>query len=217
MEMNNVKDWVLQKTKEEIKNNIEITETKKGITIKNKNNEAIWLEYSNKIEDYKNKKNKTLEIEFQGETRGSGACIFINENNSVPLKSKVSMDSKGAWPLKIKMRVAAESTVEINKLNINFSEEKRDLFEKENEKNDVLVICPNYPSYENLYNCAFAHSRVREYINSGLKVQVAVINQYNWYQTNYEFDGVSVFKGSYQDLKNLLSRKQYKVILKLYQ
>lgn len=214
MNMNIMKDWSLLKTiNADIKENIAIVDNKKGFTVKNNNNEAIWLYYNKKITEYKNTNNESLELEFLGKSDGSGACLFINEVHSVPMNSKVSMEINSTGTLNIRLRVDAETKVEIEKLEIEFLDEKKDLFEAENEKNDVLVICPNYPSYENLYNCAFAHSRVREYINNGLNVQVASINPYNWYQTKYDFDGVSVFRGGYQDLKKLLSRKQYKVIL----
>ncbi len=81
------------------------------------------------------------------------------------------------------------------------------------EEAEVLVVTPAYPSQENLYLCAFVHSRVKEYVNAGLKVQVAAISAQYAEKNMYMHDEIPVIKGNYTVLKELLSKKQYKVIV----
>ena len=132
---------------------------------------------------------------------------------TVPLNSSVVVPVTPPANLNIKLVVQAESTVELGNIDMSYITEKNYLTDTLSTEPDVLVIVPDYPSLNNLYNCAFAHSRNKEYANSGLKIQVAAISTINWYQTSYTHDGVPVFKGKHQDLKNILSRKQYKVIV----
>ena len=89
----------------------------------------------------------------------------------------------------------------------------RDLEKQISKEADVLIVTPSYPSTENLYLCAFVHSRVKEYVNAGLKVQVASISGQNSTKKIYTHDGIQVIKGNYYDLRELLSKKQYKVIV----
>ena len=91
--------------------------------------------------------------------------------------------------------------------------EKEDSINKNTNEADVLVVTPAYPSEKNLYLCAFVHSRVKEYINLGLKVQVASISGSNNHKEIYIHDDVPVINGNYKDLRELLSKKKYKVIV----
>lgn len=90
---------------------------------------------------------------------------------------------------------------------------KEDVISINTNEADVLVVTPAYPSKKNLYLCAFVHSRVKEYINLGLKVQVASISGVNESKEIYIHDDVTVIKGNYKHLRELLSKKQYKVIV----
>lgn len=92
-------------------------------------------------------------------------------------------------------------------------EDKKEDIDKNLNDADVLVVAPAYPSSQNLYLCAFVHSRVKEYINLGLKVQVASISSANHSREVYIHDEVPVIKGNYKDLKKLLAQKKYKVII----
>ena len=92
--------------------------------------------------------------------------------------------------------------------------EENDKINNENANEaDVLVVTPAYPSKKNLYLCAFVHSRVKEYINLGLKVQVASISGANKIKEIYIHDDVPVIKGNHKHLRELLLKKQYKVIV----
>lgn len=156
---------------------------------------------------------KNLQISFKGSNlKNSGACLYVN-GHPVTLNGLANMEITPPVKLHITMNVPTDSAVEVEHIILTAQEEAQDLVDNCSTNNDVLVITPDYPSTHNLYLCAFAHSRNREYIESGLNVQVASISPNNWYQSVYNLDSVPVFTGRYQDLKKLLSRHQYKVIV----
>ena len=156
---------------------------------------------------------KNLQISFKGSNlKNSGGCLYIN-GHPVTLNGLANMEITPPVKLHITMTIPADSAVEVERIILTAQEEPQDLVDNCSPDNDVLVITPDYPSTHNLYLCAFAHSRNREYIGNGLNIQVASISPNNWYQSVYELDGVPVFTGRYQDLKKLLSRHQYKVIV----
>lgn len=156
---------------------------------------------------------KNLVTEFFGENlENGGGCLYVNEY-PVVLNGRSSMEIVAPVNIHITLSVPAKSAVLVQAITITAQEKNTDLVNECTEDNDVLVITPDYPSTHNLYLCAFAHSRTREYIAAGLKVQVAAISRHTWYQSSYSIDGVPVFNGRYVDLKKLLSRHQYKVIV----
>ena len=153
-----------------------------------------------------------LVVEFSGEIlEYAGGCMYVNDY-AIPLNSTVSLPINPPISLKFKIKVPARSALRIDKITVDFQTQERALVEECDHDKDVLVVTPDYPSTDNLYLCAFAHSRVREYVRNGLKVQVAAIGN-RWYEYNYDFEGVPVYNGGYHGLKSLLSRKQYKVII----
>ncbi len=154
-----------------------------------------------------------LLVEFDGTIlKGSGATLYIN-GYPCPLGSKVSMEV--ACPLKIHltMKVAASSAAQIKRIRIALLKQPLDLTEKCKKDAEVLIIVPDYPSSYNLYVSAFAHSRNVGYLAEGLKIQVAAISAGAWYQTMYSIDGVDVISGQYEDLKKLLDKNQYRVLV----
>lgn len=156
---------------------------------------------------------KNLVTEFFGENlENGGGCLYVNEY-PVVLNGRSSMEIVAPVNIHITLSVPAKSAVLVQAITITAQEKNTDLVNECTEDNDVLVITPDYPSTHNLYLCAFVHSRTREYIAAGLKVQVAAISRHTWYQSSYSIDGVPVFNGRYVDLKKLLSRHQYKVIV----
>lgn len=153
-----------------------------------------------------------LLVKFNGECCNSGGYLILNNNIKLPINSESSIYVKFPSIISLDLVVAAESEITISNIDFEFYE-SCDLVDKLDVKNDVLVIVPDYPSYVNLYSCAFAHSRNREYVKAGLKVQVVAVNNSNWFQTMYEINDVSVLKCTYKDLKKLLSMNHYKVIV----
>ena len=178
--------------------------------IDNARGEACSLKYGPVV--IENKAIRALRIVFRGEMlRNGGGCLFIN-GHSVPLNGEVLMSLLPPVTLNLELKVFADSAVRIDELTFQELYEEENLAAKCNTDADVLVVCPAYPSSENLYLCAFAHARTRWYVKHGLKVQVAVIGE-TWYKKFYTIDGVSVFSGTYNDLKDLLLRRQYKVVV----
>lgn len=177
----------------------------------NETDTYVEWEHEQKIRVTK-KEDVNLTVVFEGyKCVQGGGCLYIN-GYPVPFGAKVSMPLCPPVDLNIKIKILANSVIEMKNLILETSETETDLTEELCEKTDVLVISPDYPSTHNLYLCAFAHSRVREYINAGLKVQVAAISG-NWYQTIYDINGVNVFNGNYKDLKKILEKRICKVIV----
>lgn len=108
--------------------------------------------------------------------------------------------------------VPAKSKFELKKVSIETEEEiSKEEFENYFDA-DVLVITPGYPSESNKYNTAFVHTKVKNYIQNGLKVDVVVSNDLPG-KSMYTFDGVRVVRFHYRYLRELLSKKQYKKIM----
>lgn len=77
----------------------------------------------------------------------------------------------------------------------------------------ALVICNGYPSKRALYKNGFIHSRVVQYRNAGLAVDVyyhhePVISGYR-----YQYEGVDVYVGRSADLKRHIAELSYDVFL----
>ena len=184
----------------------------KKLYLRNTGNTMIVLHYKEEVV-INDKKIESILVRFQGENLlNGGACFYVN-GHPVTLNGLISMELKPPVSLHLTIGVPSNSAVEISDIELEPREEVVDLLDQCSEEPEVLVVVPNYPSTDNLYLCAFAHSRNREYIKAGMKIQVVAVNQSIWYQSSYEMDGVPVFAGRYLDLKKLLSRHQYKVIV----
>ncbi len=80
--------------------------------------------------------------------------------------------------------------------------------------NNILLICPGYPSNSNKYLCSFIHSRVSEYEKNKLKIDVAVVNELYINKTEFfEFEGKIVCRTGYNQIRLLLLNKHYDKIL----
>ncbi|MBQ3409051.1 MAG: glycosyltransferase [Clostridia bacterium] len=189
-----------------------VTVNDSKITINNSTANQRNIKYYKRI-NITDKEVKQLKITFEGSFENAGGYLLINESIKMPFNSTSIMDVEVPTYLDMEIVVPAESSITFTDVEIEYLTEKNTLVDNVSTENDVLVITPNYPSLENLYYCAFVHSRVKEYINNGLKVQVASISSANWFQTEYTHEGVPVYRTTYEDLKTLLSRHQYKVII----
>ena len=191
---------------------VEMKQIKTGMYLNNTGENAVVLHYKKDI-NIEERTIKNLRVKFHGKNlQNGGACFYVN-GHPVTLNGTVSMELQPPIGLHLTINLPANSAAEIYKIEMEAHPEVEDLSEQCSKDAEVLVITPDYPSTHNLYLSAFAHSRNREYVNAGLKIQVAAVNRYNWYQSGYEMDGVPVFTGKYLDLKKLLSRHQYKVIV----
>ena len=70
------------------------------------------------------------------------------------------------------------------------------------KKPRLAVVVPTYPSVENMYLCAFVHSRVKAYIQAGIDVQVFCVWDYEL--SKYEIEGVNVTRMKFEDLEGAL-------------
>lgn len=202
-------NWSLFEKKTGISNFLEFEN--KTLQISNTTNEYLEFNYENIIE-IKDKSLTQLEISIENfQCIKGGGCLYIN-GHGVPLESKALMPIIPPVKLEIKLKVMADTKCFLDNIILECSNKNSDLADNLVKDSDVLVVTPGYPSSENLYTCGFVHSRVKEYQNSGLNVQVAVIGN-NWYQTSYKLDGIDVFKGAYVNLKSILSKKQFKTIV----
>lgn len=63
-----------------------------------------------------------------------------------------------------------------------------------------MVLCSGYPTVENPYNCTWAHTRNKYYLDKGIVVDVMVMGG----ESNYIIDGVKVLSHAYvkENLKN---------------
>ncbi|WP_167880566.1 FkbM family methyltransferase [Nocardioides guangzhouensis] len=77
---------------------------------------------------------------------------------------------------------------------------------------EYLVLTDNYPSYEDLYRNGFVHSRVREYRDAGLAVDVFRFKE-GEPLGYHEFEGVEVTTGSTHALRATLENGHHKHVL----
>ncbi|MDR2342173.1 MAG: glycosyltransferase [Campylobacteraceae bacterium] len=79
-------------------------------------------------------------------------------------------------------------------------------------KTKYLLITNIYPSYENLYRNGFVHSRIKEYKERGIDVDVFCLRT-NESISYYEFENIDVIAGSKKTLCTLLDGKRYESVL----
>ena len=143
---------------------------------------------------------------------GTGS-IILDKNTPLPLDGEALIPARNRKKFRVSFECGAKSKVIIAKCEYEWTTEELDLTDQCSKEPEVLVVVPDYPSAANLYLSAFAHSRNRKYIEEGLNIQVISTVAGRNYQQLYEIDGVPVLVGRLQDLKKLISRKHYKVIV----
>lgn len=180
----NLLKWRLSAEKQ-WEGSVAIKRGKQRLYVRNEGGVPVVLTYFKDVL-VSDKQCKNLQIRFSGKNmQNGGGCLYINDN-PVTLNGLANMEITPPVNLSIKLSTPADSIVEVHSIELLFQEDQQDLTEQCNHESDVLVITPDYPSTHNLYLCAFAHSRNREYVKAGLKIQVASISPVNWYQSAYE-------------------------------
>lgn len=94
----------------------------------------------------------------------------------------------------------------LNYREVKFREEDNDSTEK------YLVICNGGYPKEGNPRCAFAHRRVRRYVEKEIGIEVFGYIE-NASFDKYEYQGIQVYEGGILELQNLLAAKTYKKIL----
>ena len=129
----------------------------------------------------------------------------IDINSSINFKSPAKIFFLG-------IKIYSKSKFCINKVDMKLTEPIT--IEKINKDfvNDTLLIAPGYPSYSNKYLFGFVHSRVKEYIKRGMKIDVAYVNADNEY-SKYSYEGVEIKKVDFYTIRNIMQIKKYKKII----
>lgn len=203
--------YIIKKDLWKVKYSEDIYIDEDKLIIKNNTNDKIKIEYSNKIH-IEDKTVSSVYVNAKGIAENSGGYLTFNDDYSFPINSEITMPIVAPTNLKVSLTVSANSMISIGDIIID-TENDVSLVNTLSSEHDVLVLVPDYPSYVNLYSCAFAHSRNKEYVKENLKVQVFVVNPYIWFQTKYIKDGLDVMRGTYKDLKELLAKHQYRTIV----
>lgn len=180
--------------------------------IANDSSEKLVLEAGEAIE-FTDPETKYCKITFRGSGENAGGYININKYYPVLAGSTAVMELTTPVRLEVELVISAESTLKFDEIEIEELSQPYYLASECSETKDVLVVVPNYPSFANLYLCAFAHSRNKEYQKKGIHIQVASILASNWYEMSYELEGIPVLQGNYGTLKQLLDSSQYHVIV----
>lgn len=202
-----LKKWNNYNTDEDII----IKNSSNGMEVLNQSSEKVVLKNLDNIKV--NKNFNYAKISFFCDLTNAGGCLYLNDSKAFPAQSESIIDISEMDGMQFELSVSAESSIKNCDIKLEFLEKKIDYTEKCKKSSDVLVVVPNYPSYENLYYCGFAHSRNKEYVKAGLKVQVVAVDNSYDYQTSYEIDGIPVLKCNYQSLKLMLDKHQYKTIV----
>jgi spore maturation protein CgeB/glycosyltransferase involved in cell wall biosynthesis len=79
-------------------------------------------------------------------------------------------------------------------------------------KTKYLLVTNIYPSYEDLYRNGFVHSRVKEYKQRGIDVDIFCLRS-NEFISYYEFENIDVIIGSQKTLHTLLDSEKYASVL----
>ena len=192
------------------KSMVEVKDDK--VIFKNNTSDKITIKYKEKILIEKDSDSNKAEIIIKGKVDNSGGYLTFNDVHKVPINSESVLPIKPPVAFEFSITIAPNSKITLTDFIFDTKTE-RNLMDELDSKIDILVVVPDYPSYVNLYACAFAHSRNKEYVKKGLNIQVFAVNRGIWFQTKYERNNVPVIRGSYQDLKKLLSQNHYPVII----
>lgn len=115
---------------------------------------------------------------------------------------------KSAVFVKFQIRIQSTGTLDVYKLMFEHQELPHSY---SFDKNSVLCLTNNYPSYNDLYKNAFVHTRIKLYKQQGVNVTVFQLNKSC--ESNDEFDGVDVLRGNENYLSSVISNGAYSSIL----
>ena len=101
---------------------------------------------------------KYCKITFRGSGENAGGYININKYYPVLAGSTAVMELTTPVRLEVELVISAESTLKFDEIEIEELSQPYYLASECSGAKDVLVVVPNYPSFANLYLCAFAHS-----------------------------------------------------------
>jgi glycosyltransferase involved in cell wall biosynthesis len=163
----------------------------------------------------------TLDIDCEGEVTIQPVFITYSQNERVrtehmDLKAiKLLRMTGDEENIKLAFRVSGKGTITVNSFYMEEYSDYNKLIDSEITKSideKFLVLTNNYPNYNDLYKNGFVRSRVISYLDNNIKLDVFALQKHGDMQ-KYEFDGVTVYKGNRETLRNVLTRVKYKKIL----
>lgn len=190
---------------------LSVSQTPSGILFKNDTGEKARFAFSWVIK-FPAKGFAGLLIQLAGAAKHGSGCLWANKS-TLPLNGQVSMPKNKTGEVRLTFECSAHSEIEFTDCDIIWTATQVDLTEECSREPQILVVVPDYPTEANLYLAAFAHSRNRRYVQSGLDIQVIVAKTGKVVQASYVMDGVPVLVGGPKDLKMLINRRQYRTIV----
>lgn len=110
------------------------------------------------------------------------------------------------------IKIPANAELKIKRLEIT-PWTSYSIMDKNDFTNEVLVITPMYPSFNNPYSATFVYSKVKKYLESGINTDIVVATNNESRLYKYQFKGSQVNKVSFDDLRNIIQNGKYKKIL----
>lgn len=165
-----------------------------------------------KIYNLKNKmieNEKSIKVKFNCKVKSGYAYININNLIDIPAEGEAIFGVIPEQKINIKLVLGAKTEIEFSNIVIETKHNDSFNFAK---KEETLVIISDYPTCFCNKN-DYVHELNKKYVKNGLKMQVASINNNNWYELKYEIDNVEVIRGNYNTLKELLIDQIYKNII----
>ena len=144
-------------------------------------------------------------------------AYFFYDENKQKIFSKTDVANvnlsvevpQNAVYLKFQIRLQSRGMIEIGNL---LFDHRREFLPYYFDKNKILCLTNNYPSYDNLYKNAFVHTRLKLYKLQHIDVTVFQLNMSVSHLFS-EFDSIDVIRGNLDYLKETLSCNKYKVVL----
>ena len=127
---------------------------------------------------------------------------YANKNHSLPIPA-------GCSKVQLALRVYASGTCSIKRLALTHLMQEPQLVQAQS---DVLLLTNHYPSYQDLYRNGFVHTRVKAYLEQGVKVDLFRLRRdepVSW----HEYQGIQVCTASQHALRKMLSSGNYRHVL----
>ena len=201
--------WKINDPNSNEKGRIQVVED--GMLFINESNEVQAFHYKESIDNI-HLSSKDICVLCKGDTDDNAAGYLSINGYEVSVNGETIVPVRYLKSLSLVVYVNANSSLLIREIKIVFVDEQYDLCDDLNKEADILVVTPTYPSYKNLYLSAFAHSRNKAYRDKGLNIQVASLADDSNHMS-YMIDGIPVYKGKKADLKKLIKKRQYKVLV----
>lgn len=192
--------------------NVRIIRNKSGMIIENSGNmiETIIIPKIFKFAS------ENLRIHFDGEIiNGTGIELkIVNRKRKVVFETGFTNNCYIPRPTRfacVALRINSKTKVELKKFSIDECASYDEQI-KECANGDILLLSPGYPSKNDKYMCGFVHTRVKEYMKLGWKVDVFSLSDEEKTEL-YDYEGVHVCKTSYARARAIIHEKKYKKIM----